>query len=65
VQSHYLEAAFAYAVSFPPGESADASQSDALRAALERRCHGGVLRIQTRTGAFVGQGPRHKAGAAP
>ncbi len=55
-----LEAAVAYAISFPPGETATDSQRDALGIALERRCEDGVLRIQTRTGAFICQGPRHK-----
>jgi len=53
-----IEAAVAYAVSFPPGESATPAQRNALRVALDRNAEAGVFRIRTRTGVFVCQAPR-------
>lgn len=53
-----LDAAVAYGLSFPPGEFASAEQARDLRRALEERFDEGVLRIRTRTGAFVCRRPR-------
>lgn len=56
-----LDAAVAYGLSFPPGEFATEVQVPAFRDALERRFIDGVLRIRTRTGAFVCRKPRNPA----
>jgi SAM-dependent methyltransferase len=48
----------AYALSFPPGESATDAQRLALDAAIRRRFTDGTMRIRTRTGAFVCRAPR-------
>lgn len=54
-----LEAAVAYGLSFPPGEFATEAQVPLFRDALEQRFSDGVLRIRTRTGAFVCRDPRN------
>lgn len=48
-----LDAAVAYGLSFPPGETATDDQAAEFRVALERRFENGVMRIRTRAGAFV------------
>ncbi len=48
-----LSAALAYALSFPPGESADESQAAEVDDALGRRVVNGRLHIRTRGGVFV------------
>lgn len=53
-----LDAAVAYGLSFPPGEFATAAQARHLRQALEERFDEGMLRIRTRSGAFVCRQPR-------
>lgn len=60
-----LDAAVAYGLSFPPGEFATPEQVPLFRGALERRFVDGVLRIRTRTGAFVCRKPRTSRGAEP
>jgi SAM-dependent methyltransferase len=52
------EAAIAYGLSYPPGDSATAQQAAALAAALRRRFVDGRLRIRTRAGVFIGRGRR-------
>jgi hypothetical protein len=52
------EAVLAYALSFPPGESATEEQRHPLDAAIRRRFVDGSMRIRTRTGAFVCRRPR-------
>lgn len=51
-------AVVAYALSFPPGETATAEQADALTRAIESRFVNGKARIRTRTGSFVCSDPR-------
>ncbi len=53
-----LDAAVAYGLSFPPGETATAEQAIEFRDVLQRRFGNGVLHIRTRTGAFVCRGAR-------
>ncbi len=48
-----LDAAEAYARSFPPGETASPAEAASLRAALEGRAVDEVLRVRTRAGVFV------------
>jgi SAM-dependent methyltransferase len=48
-----LADALRYVHSFPPGESADTSQTAALQHELEKRTVNGVLHIQKETGVFV------------
>ncbi|MEM7286099.1 MAG: class I SAM-dependent methyltransferase [Actinomycetota bacterium] len=48
-----LDAALAYATSFPPGDAATADQLAGLRSELDRRSREGILRITPVTGAFV------------
>jgi SAM-dependent methyltransferase len=52
------EAVLAYALSFPPGESATDVQRLALDSAIRGRFTDGTMRIRTRTGAFVCRAPR-------
>jgi SAM-dependent methyltransferase len=47
------EAAVAYGLSFPPGETATADERAEFDAAIRRRFVNGRLRIRTRTGVFV------------
>lgn len=53
-----VAAAVAYGLSFPPGEFADEAQQVQFEAAIVGRFVDGVLRIRTRTGAFVCSDPR-------
>lgn len=52
------EAAIAYGLSYPPGESATDEQADAFADAIRRRFVDGQFRIHVRTGAFVCSDPR-------
>ncbi|MFM2078508.1 MAG: hypothetical protein RJA49_2398 [Actinomycetota bacterium] len=51
-------AVLAYALSFPPGETATPEQRTALAAAVDRRFVDGRMRIRTRSGVFVCRHPR-------
>lgn len=51
----------AYALSFPPAESANEAQREALRDAIDARFVDGFMRIRTRAGVFVCSQPRSKA----
>jgi SAM-dependent methyltransferase len=51
-------AVIAYALSFPPGETASSEQRACLAAAVERRFIDGRMRIRTRSGVFVCRRPR-------
>ena len=53
-----LDAAVAYGLSFPPGDSASPEQRRALRDALHRQFEGDTLTIHTRGGSFVCRRPR-------
>ncbi len=53
-------AAIDYGLSFPPGEAATDAQADAFAAAITRRFVDGILRIRTRSGAFVCTGTRQQ-----
>jgi SAM-dependent methyltransferase len=55
------DAVVAYALSFPPGESATEAQRMALRRAIDARFVDGFMRIRTRAGVFVCRRPRDKA----
>ncbi|NOX29800.1 MAG: class I SAM-dependent methyltransferase [Actinobacteria bacterium] len=53
------QAAVAYGLSFPPGETATDAQAVEFAAAIRSRFVDGQMRIRTRTGAFVCQAKRH------
>ncbi len=51
------DAAVAYGLSFPPGDTATEAQAAEFRQAIESRFADGVLRIRTRSGVFICSGP--------
>ncbi len=53
------QAAIAYGLSFPPGETATDAQAVEFGAAIRSRFVDGQMRIRTRTGAFVCKAKRH------